>query len=242
MTELENRDGLEARLKREILRVLQSQMDNIIRQIGDPPRAEIPASTWVAMANELTSAIRPVLKEIYLASAEQAAGDLPQAVRVDWHLANEPAAQWAEQYTFGLVKGINDTSKERLQSYISDFFRREGATVDELRTQISGIFGEVRADMIATTEVTRAAAEGQTKLVSLAEQMNPNVELVPIWETSMDEFVCPICGRGGLQNIAGQRRGENLAFKSRDGKTYGGPPAHPRCRCGVRYEARRKVA
>jgi len=46
---------------------------------------------------------------------------------------------------------------------------------------------------------------------------------VMIWETANDERVCPICG---------------ALHRKREGEWGGlsGPPAHPRCRCGVRLE------
>jgi hypothetical protein len=44
--------------------------------------------------------------------------------------------------------------------------------------------------------------------------------MVPIWQTSNDERVCPICG---------PKHGKEIT----DGKF---PPAHPRCRCWVTYE------
>lgn len=79
-------------------------------------------------------------------------------LRVDWHLINEPAAAWAERYTFDLVSQIDTTSRERLQNYVSGFFRNEGTNVGDQREQISALFGPVRAELIAMPEVTRAAA------------------------------------------------------------------------------------
>lgn len=229
MAELQDREELEDILRRKILRVMQAQADDIARKVGDPPSISgVSDSDWNQMADELQAAIQPPLESIFMASAEQTAGELPNRVRVDWQLANKPAAEWARQYSFQLVKGINDTSRDRLQTYVGNFFERRGTTIEDLRAQITTVFDDNRAALIATTEVTRAAVEGQKELVNLAEKQNPNVALIPIWETNLDEFVCPICRPLNGKRLTGELEGTE-------------PPAHPRCRCGVRYEARRKA-
>jgi SPP1 gp7 family putative phage head morphogenesis protein len=50
-----------------------------------------------------------------------------------------------------------------------------------------------------------------------------NLEYVMIWETANDERVCPVCGA-----LHGKREDDWNGLRS--------PPAHPRCRCGVRLE------
>ena len=76
--------------------------------------------------------------------------------------------------------------------------------------------------MIARTEVTRAAVEGERALV---KETNDIVSqhgidpMVPIWQTRNDEIVCPICGPKHNKEI-------------KDGEY---PPAHPRCRCWVTH-------
>lgn len=228
MTELRGRDELEEKLRREILRVMQAQVEDVIRQTGDPPKM-ISDAAFDRMADELQAATQPSLETIFVVSARQTAGELPNRIRVDWQLTNEPATEWARQYSFQLVKGINDTSRDRLQTYIGNFFERQGTTIEDLRAQIETVFDDNRAALIATTEVTRAAVEGQKELVSLAESQNPNVALVPIWETNLDEFVCPVCRPLHGKRLVGELEGTE-------------PPAHPRCRCGTRYEAVRRRA
>lgn len=48
--------------------------------------------------------------------------------------------------------------------------------------------------------------------------------MVPFWDTSMDEWVCPVRGGAGLQGVQGQMVAGQPRFKSRSGKTYGPPP------------------
>jgi hypothetical protein len=240
---LDDRDTWEGRLRRAILQAQQDQIDRLMAALGARPGVEnVPDSFWTGMAADLSREVQPVLADVYVDSARQLVSTLPAGLRVDWHIANEPAAAWAEHYAFDLVRGINATSRDRLGLYVSDFYRQEGATVADLRGRIAALFGEVRAELVATTEITRAAAEGEHGIIGDIEDANPGVAMTPSWETSMDEWVCKICGPSGLQGVAGQKRGDRVTYRSRDGRSYGSPPAHPRCRCGERWTAVRRRA
>ena len=77
------------------------------------------------------------------------------------------------------------------------------------------MFGEIRAEMIAITEATRAFSEG-----NIQEWLASGVVDGIKWMTAEDELVCPICepldGKEGslTDGIEGLK-----------------PPAHVRCRC-----------
>ena len=113
------------------------------------------------------------------------------AIGVDWALVNEAAAEWSRQYAYDLVRGITAHTREALARAVSGFFE-EALTREELVGRIGGLFGPVRAEMIAVTEVTRAAAEGQQGLVTEAAALG--IEMIDTWSTRNDELVCPICG------------------------------------------------
>jgi len=91
--------------------------------------------------------------------------------------------------------------------------------MEQLTAQILELIGSpIRAEMIAVTEVTRAASEGEQAVArELARQ---GIIMTPFWNTNRDELVCPICEPRNNQEIT-------------DGMF---PPAHPRCRCWVNYE------
>ena len=77
--------------------------------------------------------------------------------------------------------------------------------------------------MIASTEVTRAYAEGTQaayREAGVIERMQ--------WRTARDEIVCPICG--ALHNV--QAALGQPFVNPQNGREYF-PPAHPRCRCWV---------
>ncbi len=136
---------------------------------------------------------------------------------VDWALANEAAAQWAEGYSFQLVTGIEGTTKRRLQREIAGF-ADSGETFQAFsrRLAASDMFSPQKAQMIAVTEVTRAYAEGN----KAAWRESGVVEGVE-WNTANDELVCPICGP-----LDGEQTGLDDDFEG--GYNF---PAHPRCRC-----------
>jgi hypothetical protein len=220
MADLTNRDELERKLARELGKLQRAQLMRLLEHLGDPPKIEnVPAAFWDEVGRELAAVVRPLLQNIYLDQAQSLMGSQP--IGVDWALVNERASTWARQYTFDLVRGINQTTRQALQAAVSGFFE-EGLTIGDLEDRISGLFGPVRAEMIAVTEVTRAAVEGERSLA--AELFNQGIQMIEVWQTSNDELVCPICA-------------------PKDGKAEGdgwskndGPPAHPRCRCWTNHE------
>ncbi len=139
-------------------------------------------------------------------------------IAVDWALANEAAAQWAEGYSFQLVTGIEGTTKRRLQREIAGF-TDSGETFQAFsrRMAASDMFSPVRAQMIAITEVTRAYAEGN-KIAWRESGVTEGME----WNTANDELVCPICG---------PLDGEQVPLDDEFDGGFEAPPAHPRCRC-----------
>ena len=131
---------------------------------------------------------------------------------MDWRLVNEQVQKWSKQYTFDLVNGINDTSRNFLQGSLSEWIS-SGQPLDELISTLEPMFGSVRASMIAATEITRCFAEGNQE----TWRQSGVVDGVR-WLTAEDELVCPICAP-----LDGQTADLSKGFD--------GPPAHPNCRC-----------
>jgi len=216
------REEEEKKFAQALAKLQRNQMARLIEYMGDPPRVEnVPQSYWDEIGKELAQTIAPFLERSYLTSASTLMAELP--VGVDWTLVNERAMTWAGKYAFDLVNkkkgGIVASTREGLQTAISEYFR-QGWTRQELIDHLEPFFGPVRAEMIAVTEITRAASASDTVIAE--ELAKSGIEMVEIWETLNDELVCPICG-------------------PRDGKERGDgweepPPAHPRCRCRRRLE------
>ena len=141
-------------------------------------------------------------------------------IGVDWALINEAASAWARQYAGQLIGGIMDTTRRAVGGLIGNFFD-QGWTMGDLTSRLGRIYSPVRADMIAQTEVTRAAAQGELGVVKEIER-DAGIRMAAIWFTSNDELVCPICG-------------PRHEAEQGDGWVQH-PPAHPRCRCWVNYD------
>jgi SPP1 gp7 family putative phage head morphogenesis protein len=90
-------------------------------------------------------------------------------------------------------------------------------TMPDLIESLDSLYGPVRAEMIAVTETTRAAVQGQAALVD--ELNKEGIVMVATFLTSEDETVCPICAP--------------LNGKQVDESEF--PPLHPRCRCDIAY-------
>jgi hypothetical protein len=141
-------------------------------------------------------------------------------VQFDLTQAHQQAAEWSRRYTFDLIKGLNDTTRTVLQDALSQFNATPGMTRAELEMLISPAFGEARAAIIASTEVTRASSQA---LNQCQEQLRAEgVEMSRRWLTAVDDLTCSICRPlNGLKE-------DQWANQFPDG-----PPAHPACRCSL---------
>ena len=135
---------------------------------------------------------------------------------VDWELANAGAAEWARLYGSNLVNNITGTTLSRLQNEIAGFIEN-GENMGQLTARLEPLFGPERADLIASTEVTRAFAEG-----NMTAWRESGIIQRREWRTSNDEIVCLICGP-----LNGKITGLDEPFPG----GVDSPPAHPRCRC-----------
>lgn len=218
MPELPDRDAVEARLARLVGRELQAQFHELMDLIGDPPNlSNVPEVYWNNGGKKLREILEPELTAIFLTQAELLMNTVN--IGVDWTLVNQRAVDFARSYTFDLVSGIVERDKVMLQNAVGDYFAQD-MSIGQLSSRLSGAFGPVRAEMIAVTETTRAAVEGEKALAAEIEKMTNVIRMVGYWITERDPSVCAICQPNDRQPTA----------------VVGFPPAHPRCRCNVRYE------
>lgn len=220
------RDELESEIGRQLGKLFKAQMGRLLELMGDPPNlGRIPDSFWEEAGQEFTQIVRPFLKGIFERSAEKLTENIQ--VGVDWTLVNEAAAQWASQYTYDLVRGVNSTSRDMLQRAVSSYYR-DALTRGELEERLAGIFGPKRAENIAVTEVTRASARGEDAAVNLLAE--EGIVLDTFWNTNHDELVCPTCGPLNGKKAAERENGVPFWVHPKSGKRVT-IPAHPRCRC-----------
>lgn len=169
-----------------------------------------------AFRNEVFAAMRGNLETIARLFADEVQRSLGIAVDVDTLLAD-----WAERATRSQIDDL-------LYPYTRDYIARAVAAWQqlpnadraELIKMIEPVVGAKRAETIAITAATEAATAG-VRTYRDALRTTHSLDYVMVWETANDERVCPICG----------------SFHRKRESEWGGlsgPPAHPRCRCGVR--------
>lgn len=217
MPELHDRESIEARLARLLGRLNREAYNRITDLLGDPPRIEnVSESAWQEIQATFESALLPEMESIFMQGANQMLDSV--SIGVDWDLINTRARDWSRRYTYDLVSGINSNNRRVLQESVSDFYDQR-LNLGGLQDRLRSTFGPVRAEMIAITETTRAAAQGEAAYVG--ELRKQGAELVAIWNTSNDNRTCPICAPRD-----GKQEGDGWEFP---------PPAHPRCRCWLTY-------
>jgi len=223
----------EATIAGNLAKLGERQRRDIMRLLGDPPQLDrISPDYWREHEKELLNVIDD-LEQVYVQSAADFIASQP-AFGVDWNLINRDAANWSRGYWYAggtpdpmypgaLAARFTAQRQRQLGDAVARYFE-DGWTIGKLRDRLSEVFGPVWSELVASTEVTRAAVQGERAVV--AELNAQGIQMTEIWQTNNDELVCPICG---------PRHGKQLG----DGWThYDGPPAHPRCRCWIGHELR----
>lgn len=177
---------------------------------------------WINERMLLIRVLFPLVYNTILTSAERSIAKLISdiGIGVDWGLVNEDALTWAKRYVGEQITNINGTTQRYVQNAVSEWIG-SGQHLDELTAQLEPMFGKTRAQMIASTEVTDAYAEG-----NLITWKDSKVVQKKRWMTASDERLCPIC-----ESMSGQEVDINGVFTDLNGQTYERPAAHVRCRC-----------
>lgn len=178
----------------------------------------LDASFWDNERELMYRTVFPLVQSAAIAGAKTALDNLVDdlGVGLDWGVVNEAAIKWARAYTYELVNGITDTSAKFLQEAVSEW-SASGRPLDELIDLLEPMFGEVRAEMIAVSEVTRAFAEGNLSAWT-ASGVVDEADIM----TAEDEAVCPICGEAAGNGPYSLETARGLL------------PLHVRCRCWFR--------
>lgn len=159
------------------------------------------------------------------AEALMGVGKAATITGVSWDMVNENVLRWVLGTGGGFGDGYGDSIMSLLIGSSERSIRREigewvnndlpyNVLLDNLQRTV---FSRQRADVLATTEITRAYAEGNR-----AAWQSSGVIKTMRWNTGADERVCKTCGP-----LNGQTSGIDGDF---DGYF---PPAHPRCRCWI---------
>jgi hypothetical protein len=127
----------------------------------------------------------------------------------DWAGVNADAAEWARDYVGELIGGITETTRKGVRQAVRNWIET-GEELEALEEALTPTFGERRARLIASSEVTRAYDEAndlvrQSVGLPRAEKkapahpacrcatrpvLLPNDEWVTVWYTVRDDRVC----------------------------------------------------
>jgi hypothetical protein len=233
LSDVANRDRLEAALAQQLAKISTPALRKLITALGSPPSLNnVPDSFWSAYSADLRATLETSLADIYVAQAHTMATEHGITTSVSWDLINQDAADWARAYSFELVKEHTDYTVSRLQDIISTGIEK-AQPLSEIQAAVGAVFGADRMAVIATTELTRAAAEGEIAVV--AQMADAGVGMVPIWMTREDRDVCKeICAP--LNGVRGEMIDGVWQFLNPDDGEYYTIPAHPNDRCSLGWE------
>lgn len=220
---------------REIHDGLQAQLAALEAQANELGARNIDALI-VQMAQvvddekgELTGATQRLIYASTERGATAVAQVMPRTLSmlVDWQMMSKEAFTFSQTYSFDLVTDLNKTTERGLR-YALETWIEEGGTLDDLTDsirpifaneeatrRIEALFGIDRARLIATTEATRAYAQGKVDAwMASGEAETPPEKIPPAhpgcrcdiamerqtdgswlwrWDTARDDRVCPIC-------------------------------------------------
>lgn len=229
MPDLPNRTQTEEQFARSISRLMATHRQELIQLLGNPPDINrIPREYWDRVQQQTEDELSAVLMLIMMRQAritlekipdsptlhrEQAIARVENSARI---VADHRAQQLAQSYV--------ETSQQQLDRAQQQWNERLGAGEEidsgEIHDTATNIFGPTRAENIAVTETTSSASQGGELTVRATVGENDG----DTWFTEADGRVCPFCAP--LHNNP----------RSRWERFYpDGPPAHPRCRCWIRY-------
>ena len=129
------------------------------------------------------------------------------------------ANTYIDQYWNPFLKDLSATEQNYISSVITNAQTTVGITVGDIRNQLA-MFGDLRAQRIAFTEPTRAAAQQTFAIQNQALQAGINTTM--IWIAENDSTTCDIC-------IPLDR----LLQNEWPPDVTDGPPAHVNCRCAI---------
>lgn len=214
----------EREIRRKIQKILAKYQERAARAIRRSEEFD-----YEGMADELRSAVMPELSALVLDNTLRLS--VAMGITFDPAVLNSEALRWAREYSYDLVRGLTETTRNQLREATSAFVQTPGMTIGDISKLIEPAFGPVRADMIAITETTRAYSQATNELAGLLRQETPELTITKVNNTMQDERVCPICGP-----LEGAPESE---WPSPDG-----PPWHVRCRCSssIRFETPEQLA
>lgn len=129
------------------------------------------------------------------------------------------ANTYIDSYWNPFLQDLSDTERDYISKVITNAQTTVGITVDDIKNQLA-MFGDLRAQRIAFTEPTRAAAQQTFAIQNQALQAGINTTMV--WIAENDSTTCDIC-----------LPLDKLLQDAWPPEVSAGPPAHVNCRCAI---------
>jgi len=225
---------IEARAQRDIAKALRAQFRDLL-----PPNAEdmdiVELQAYIEQrlgSQAVHDAIDATVRRAADAGVNLAADQLTTlGVGFDYTMIHTAAREWARQYSAELIQGIDNTTRTAVRESVARWYTN-GEHLDALTADLSSIFDERRARLIAQTETTSAASNGTLRGYEASGVVTEMVFL-----TASDERVCAWCGSldGQTVSLSGNfsdKLPPELQAKLR-GRAIKVPPIHPGCRCRI---------
>ena len=198
------------------------------------------SADWEEFKKELIEKIEKRLNSIFLLAAlifmtvetrvhgseTKAAG----GAKINDNFTKE-GGKFSAQTAKRVAQKMVDKSRERVQKVGQDVARLPTKEQPKaLKTEIRATFSAPRAESVAVTLTTEAISAGE-ETARLRVQQGSGINRIPVWITSEDDRVCPVCRPLNLK--------EEPVWK---GRYPNGPPAHPNCRCFKLFKLERQSA
>lgn len=230
MADLENRSQLEAQFTAKLSKLNARHRRELVALLGSPPDVRrVTQAFWDRVERETEEEAAALLWLIFMASARQHSAPFVPTLQIDpgdlRKQLEDDAAAYARDRLKTLIPGYIEHSKDMLGTAGTDW-ETQGAAGDvitrkEVDERVGTIFGEGRAEGIGVTETTAAGSAGGESGIG----NTVGVSTKDLWIIE-DQNACPIC------------KPLNLTPRSNWERFFPqGPPAHPICRCHVRYAA-----
>ena len=143
-------------------------------------------------------------------------------VTAGFSLVHMPVLSYLQDYHLGLIRRITQEVRDRIKEQLKLGYI-QGESIPEIAKRLRntkldrGVWPSVerRAEVVARTEILRASNQGALYVYRQYQVKRA------IWLTAADERVCGVCGP------------LHRRIFPIDQVPFGGPPAHPRCRCFI---------
>lgn len=191
---------------------------------NDKNAQAIARGDYTAVDTDLRNTLTDEVAQLVLdAGAERirtipSMGDVVGDAIIKQGIANQ-ANTYIDSYWQPFLQDLSATERDYISSVITTAQTTVGITVDDIRNQLA-MFGDLRAQRIAFTEPTRAAAQQTFAIQNQA--LNAGINTTMIWIAENDSTTCDVC-----------LPLDKLLQNQWPVEVTAGPPAHVNCRCAI---------